>query len=176
MTELEISFINIMIDETLAVLFQRKRWVRYPLCKRLFHYIRRKQAIFTAVICKLEYRQKALYGCWVAKEIDCFFFFLYSKCIPTPFYSLLYITNAGVSWNSISLTQFPPGSWMPFTVSHKYTHTMFVTQKRGKIHFFLWQQWTGMWDEADGKYCNDNRYSTVSHSSLCNETAMTTGG
>lgn len=84
MTELEISFINIMIDETLAVLFQRKRWVRYPLCKRLFHYIRRKQAIFTAVICKLEYRQKALYGCWVAKEIDCFFFFFIQNAFPLP--------------------------------------------------------------------------------------------
>lgn len=56
MTELEISFINTMIDETLAVPFQRKRWVCFPLYKKLLHCIRRKQAIFVAVICKLGYR------------------------------------------------------------------------------------------------------------------------
>lgn len=54
MTELEISFI--MIDETLAVPFQRKWWICFPLYKRMLHYIRKEQAIFAAVICKLEYK------------------------------------------------------------------------------------------------------------------------
>ena len=66
---------------------------------------------------------------------------------------------------------------MPFTVSTRYTHALFVRQKRGRSHVFLpLVEWAGVWDEADGDCCNEHRHSTVSHLPLCNKAAMLAGG